>query len=330
MPAGCFLFRADRRVRLAVVIGLAAIVSSIGCSKGADVTLQATIPDPNQTSPTNGHSDGWTNTNLTPSGFAIGIQSASLTNSTTTDNFTIFDQGTGAPLFTRLYSSPTIVTVASQTNVRNGTYDQVTLQVVFYEAAIQVWDAFTAHTRRLRYYFSDATDPLIGVTVDANDLLLSRDDFAVPVIGTPDQVGTTSGTDLQWMNPTNGSFCSPRSSCTNGITSNSPYQGNTSFLAGIFASYPMVTIPISPITVDSSTNATFVVHLTLGTGGLFFYDNTDASAGQFNYLSLSTSSLDGKIDAACTNPSTCASTDLHGPADFWIGPPQFSAAVTSQ
>jgi len=312
---------------MAVIAGLAALAASTGCNSGANITLQATMDPTVASSANDGNSDptndGWTNANPNPSGFAMGIQNAKLTSSTTADSFTIFDQGLGDPLFTRLYNSPTKVTFTSKDNISQGTYDRLELQVVFYEAAIQTRDSQNLHTRRLRYYLSDATDPLIKQAVTAHDLLLSEDDFTVPASNDPTDVGT-DGTALEWIDQTNGGFCTPRSSCTN----NDPYQGNTSFLAGIFNNYPTLTIPISSFTVDSSTNASFVVNLAFGIGGLFFYDDTDYN-GQFD--SLSTTSPDGKIDQPCLDSyPTCSTDDNPGSADFWIGPPLISSTVISQ
>jgi len=315
-------------------VGALAVVAALttGCSNGANITLQAMM-DPTQAAAKNGDpsTDGWTNSFLTPTGFAMGIQSAKLTNSSDSSvSFTIFDQGTGPPLFTRLYNSPTKVTIASQSDIRSGTYDQVELQVVFYEADIQVADDMnTLHPRRLRYYFSDATDPLINQTnqaVNAGDLLLSNNDFTdLPTNGDPSAVGTT-GTDLRWINQTDGSLCTPRSSCSG--NANAPYQGDTSFLAGIFSGYPTVTIPISAITVDSSTDATFAAVVVANAENLFFYNNTDSNA-PFNYLSSSSS--DGKIDQPCAHQyPNCSDTDNPGSADFWIGPPAYLSTVTNQ
>jgi len=299
----------------------------MGCSKGANVTLQAMADPTTPTAlPTNGDpaNDSFPNANITPTGFAMGIQSATLTG-TDGSSFTMFDQGTATPLFTRLYNSPTMVTFASSSKVSNGTYNQLALQVVYYEAAIQTWDnQDLSHTRRLRYYLGSATDPLINLAVTAGDLLLSSDDFIVPTSKNPTDVGS-GGMNLAWISQVDGSFCSPRIDCS-GANLNDPYQGNTSFLAGIFAASPIVSI--SPITIDSSTNATYLINLTFGIANQFFYDDTD---GNNQFDSLSTLSNDGKIDLPCAHPyPACVTTDNPGSADFWIGPPQITATVISQ
>jgi len=328
-------------------IGALAVLAALttGCSKGTTLSLQ-TMMDTTVTSPVNSISDGWSSSNLTPTGFAIGLQSAKLTccqpsnTSGSPASFTIFDQETGAPLFTRLYNSPTKVTISSKSDIANGTYDQLELQVVYYEAAIQAMDnTGQPHTRRLRSYFQNYNEPLITSATNAADTavspfdqLLSYLDFTVPTSNSPTDVGTSDGTDLRWINQSDGGPCFPRTSCTDtSNTSNAPYQGNS----GLFAGYPTVTIPIpagQEITVDSNTDAAFVVNFTAGVQNLFFYDETDSSAPNttaFNYQYLSTPALskDGTIQKACstadcgTNPKT---------ADFWIGPPTYSLFVTSQ
>jgi hypothetical protein len=320
-----------RCAELLILITLVALATSTGCGDGANVTLQAMM-DMAITSPANSVSDGWTNTNLTPTGYAVGLQSAKLTNSSTADSFTIFDQGTGAPLFTRLYNSPTRITVASQNDISNGTYDQLELQVIYYEADIAAVDASDqTHIRRLRSYFQDTNEPLItsaNNTVFSFDMLLSNVDMTVPTSSNPNDIGS-GGTNLQWINQNNGSPCTPRSSCTN--NTNTPYQGNS----GLFAGYPTVTISFPPgqeITVDSSTNSTFIVNVTAGVQNLFFYDETSSPSNNvfnYQYLNNPASSKDGTIQAACTNTLDCANS-AQKTADFWIGPPLFSLSVKSQ
>jgi hypothetical protein len=317
--------------RAAVVVGLAVLIISMGCSSGANVTLQAMM-DMSTSSPVNSVSDGWINTNLTPTGYAIGLQSVKMTSSTSSDSFTIFDQGTGAPLFTRLYNSPTRVTVASQSDISNGTYNQLELQVYYYEADISAVDAMNqTHIRRLRNYYQSMSEPLINspnnnTTVSPFDMLLSSNDMTVPNSGNPNELGDTS-TDLEWINQNNGSPCTPRSSCTN--STNSPYQGNS----GLFAGYPTVTIPLpQDIAVDSNTDMTFVINIVAGIQDLFFYDETsNPSNDQFNYQYLGNPapSKDGTIQAACTNTLDCANS-AQKTADYWIGPPFYSTSVTSQ
>ncbi len=305
-----------------------AVALLAGCSKGGNITLQAQF---NSTEPaaSNGdtNSDGWTDANLTPTGFAMAIQSAKLTNSTTTDTAMIFDQGadTTQALFTRLYNSPTKVQIQSKSDIPNGTYDQLELQVVFYEAAIQVADNTTTHIRRLRTYFQDSTDGLIGKAVKAFDLLIgngSPTDFTVPISGDPTEVGG-NGQDLNWINPTDGSIrCDTRANCE---VAGNPYQVPTT----VFPGGATVTIPLPTIVVDSSTDTTFVITLTAKIQNLFFYDSdgSDGNIAQFNYLSDITVSKDGKIKAACI-PSDCSGAVKA--ADFWIGPPNFTLTVESQ
>ena len=319
------------------IIVLSALVALMGCNNGANVTLQAMM-DMSTTATENSVSDGWNGVKLTPTGYAIGLQSVKLTSSTSSDSFTIFDQGTGAPLFTRLYNSPTRVTVASQNDISNGTYDHLELQVYYYEADISDVDSMNqTHIQRLRNYYQTMSEPLVtntNNTVMPFDILLSylpalNNEMTVPTSNNPNDIGS-GGTNLQWIDQTNGSPCTPRSNCTNGT--NSPYQGNS----GLFAGYPTVSIPLpQDIAVDSSTNSTFVINLTAGIENLFFYDetsNTSPTNAQFNYQYLSSTVIptppqDGTIQLSCStlncsvNPKT---------ADFWIGTPTFITSVTSQ
>ncbi len=314
--------------RLTVLVGLVALAASTGCSKGGNVTLQAqfSLTEP---AVSNGdtNSDGWADANLTPTGFAMAIQSATLTNSTPGDTAVIFDKGvdTTQALFTRLYNSPTKVLIQSKNDIPNGTYNQLTLQVVFYEAEVDAYDT-TLHHRRLRAYLQDSTDQLIKAAVKAFDLLIGNGatDFIVPTSGNPADVGDT-GKDLNWINPTDGSVrCATRVACE---VAGNPYQVPTT----VFPDAATVTIALPTIVVDSNTDMTFVITLTAKIQDLFFYDSdgNDGNITQFNYLSDITVSKDGKIDKACSNPSDCSTSDPKA-ADFWIGPPNFSLAVTSQ
>ncbi|HTP41145.1 MAG TPA: hypothetical protein VML36_01875 [Nitrospiria bacterium] len=339
MVVNAVMLRRLRPARSAVVV-LSALFALMGCNNGANVTLQAMM-DMSTTAQENSVSDGWTGVKLTPTGYAIGLQSVKLTSSTSSDSFTIFDQGTGAPLFTRLYNSPTRVTVASKNDISNGTYDHLELQVYYYEADISAVDAMQqTHIRRLRSYFQSMNEPLVclcnnnnSTAVSPFDMLLSINDMTVPTSDNPNDLGDTTA-DLEWIDQTNGSPCTPRSTCTN--NSNAPYQGST----GLFAGYPTVNnIPLNQtISVDSSTNSTFVINLIAGIQELFFYDetsDTSPSNTQFNYQYLTSTqpppapppAQDGTIQLACSTPNCSVNPKT---ADFWIGPPTFITSVTSQ
>jgi hypothetical protein len=331
----------DRFVDRALLITLVALAMSTGCSSGASVTLQGMF---SQTDPAanngDGSSDNWTDSKQTPTGFAMGIQSAKLTGSDGS-SFTLFDEGVNSnkmpsALFTRLYNSPTKVVIDSENNVKNGTYDTLELQLVYYETEVGAYQDVVLHPRRLRTYLQDYYETLISKTVTAYDLLIgngSPTDFTVPTSGDPSDVGTT-GIILNWINPTVGSLCPTRSTCNGGA----PYQVPTTV-------FPDSTVKINlggqNIVVDSNTNANFIITLTAQIQNLFFYDETDTIAPYntiFNFLSpLPTTSppnppesYDGKIQDACS-PSDCSGGGTNKQqADFWMGPPQFGVTVTSQ
>jgi len=278
-----------------------------------------------------GNTDNWTDLTSNPTGFAIGIQSAILTGADGS-SFTIFDQGTdpNKAIFERFYASPATIRMGANSDIGNGTYDTLELQLVYYEADVNVFDdSATQNTRRLRVYFQDYNEKLIANSpaVSPFDQLLSSTNFTdVPTSGTGSEVGST-GRDLNWINPANGSLCPSRNTCNGGV----PYQVPTT----VFPAYPVVKIDLgsNQIVVDSSTDTTFNLTLTFNVGGLFFYDNTDSDTN-FNYLlglpPASPSSFDGKIEAACTLSNCSSGTGNKQQADFWIGPPQFSIDVTSQ
>lgn len=321
----------DRSVELALLVGLVALATSTGCSEGANVTLQGmfSLTDPAATNG-DGSSDNWTDSKLTPTGFAMGIQSATLTGSDGS-SFTIFDKGdtNNLPdaLFTRLYNSPTKVNIASNTDIKNGTYDTLELQLVYYEADVNVYQNSVSQTRQFRTYLQDYVERLTSSsqTVSAYDQLVSNSAFIVPISGNPGDVG--SGTVLTWIDPANGSRCAQRSDC---ITGGNPYQVPTTV-------FPDSTLKVNlsgqNIVVDSSTNANFIITLTAQIQNLFFYDETDTISPDntlFNYLSDPAVSKDGKIQYACTLSDCSGGGANKQQADFWIGPPQFHASVTSR
>jgi len=336
MRGASSLWHHDRLVHLAIAAGLMALAASTGCSSSANVTLLAQFASGSSNPAANngdGNTDNWADNNLTPTGFAMGIQSATLTGSDGS-SFTIFDQGVDGgsmpnALFTRFYNSPTTVNFGYKTDIDNGTYDTLELQLVYYENEVDAYQDATLHPRRMRTYLQDYFETLIGKTVTAYDMLIgngSPTDFTVPTSGDYTDVGST-GQDLSWIDPVDGSRCAQRSDCLDGGI---PYQVPTT----VFPS-ATVKIPLTgqEIVVDSDTDANFVITLTAQIEDLFFYDETDAGAPEnalFNYLSDSSSSLDGKIQDACTTSDCSGGGGNKQQADFWIGPPQFKASVMGQ
>jgi hypothetical protein len=343
MRPPCSLHAGSRLARGAVGGMLLVLTLSAGCSSGANVTLQGMF---SQTDPAanngDGSSDNWTDYRQTPTGFAMGIQSAKLTGSDGS-SFTLFDEGVNGnnipdALFTRLYNSPTKVVIDSESDIKNGTYDTLELTLVYYETEVDAYQDTVLHPRRLRTYLQDYNETLIGgKAVTAYDMLIGNGmptDFTVPTSGNPSDVGST-GTDLTWINPANGNRCAQRSACVNG---GNPYQVPSTVFPN-----PTVKIDLGGqnIVVDSNTDANFIITLTAQIQNLFFYDETDTISPYttiFNYLSSlpttsppnSSESYDGKIQDACS-PSDCSGGSTNKlQADFWMGPPQFDVTVTSQ
>jgi hypothetical protein len=318
-----------------------------GCSEGTKVLLRALLSLTSQSlTAVDGGADGWTDTtsdgtafttNPMLNGFAIGLKSAKLIGASNT--YTIFDQGADPPLFIRLHDGGVTTDIfINGDDLDSDTYDTLALEVVYYEAAIQVYDGATPRIRRLRIYLTDFTETLPNpdVTVTAQDLLISEGNFTVPLPADSDQVGN-SGQNLQWIKPTDGSLCPARNNCFD-APDTAPYQTSASQFPSYTGSVVNIAIPAGQeIEVDSNTDGQFVVTFTAGVNKLFFYDETDPLAPEttrFNFLSLfgtgANESRDGKIRKPC-DPTDCVTTPtVKGKADFWFGAPKLDVAVEEQ
>ncbi|MEW6324330.1 MAG: hypothetical protein AB1515_02980 [Nitrospirota bacterium] len=316
-----------------------------GCGEGATVLLHAllNLSGASLTSG-DGGTDGWPDTtsdntslatNVLLKGFAMGLKSAKLTGPNG-ESFTLFtvddtDPCTSAPCFIRLHEGLERNISVNGDDLGDGTYDTLVLEVLFYEAAVDVYSVNTANTRRFRVYLADFTEtlPATDLSVQAQDLLMSDDDFTVPGSG-DDPVGG-DGTDLQWIDPTDGSLCAVRNTCNAGA----PYQVSASQFAGYTDGIVNLGLD-QEIVVDSDTDANFTIELTAGTNGLFFYDETDGATAnenaRFNLLSplgadpenTDGESKDGKIEDAC-DPTDCLGAEQT--ADFWFGAPGLTVTV---
>lgn len=349
-----------------------------GCKGGSKVSLLAVTSTPNvvpvttqssfdcptplasSTTDTKGIGDGansdWPDRFLTPTTFAIGIQSASLLQSSDTVNpitFNIFDRGSpNSPLAIYLDSTVPQVISDSSAHLPDGTYSTIQYQVVYYEMIVPVFNGgpgdTAPHCRRVRLYLANSADQftLSGTPITAFDILFSSSD---------------NGLDFNWISQ--GGITDPscpvgQAGCLLRTRPANPYQLPPNRLPNVTGAQNIVTrLFSSPIIVDSSTDKDFEITLTFDLADLFFYDETDTDAANpnslnplftdnFNFLAsrplahITTQpdtnlSRDGSLLDACTPFPTCDTRVTTGgtatfSADFWPVPPAVAATVVEK
>ncbi|WDT76455.1 MAG: hypothetical protein MPW16_04415 [Candidatus Manganitrophus sp.] len=252
--------------------------------------------------------------NLTPSSFTVAFTSFRLLEeadpdnpNTPIDSHTVFERSLSDPIEISLTSGQTIEVDENTREPSQGTYDRLEYGVRYFEMTIPFCRLNDdCEERRVRYYLSSETDPLLNFTPTAGDILIS---------------GSRTGDDFNWISTSAGI---PLGLVPiGGQRPADAYQLPPGILSPTGATDPAIfSEQISPpLEIDSNPEVVFVFTLHFDLSGLFFFDNTDedifdpAPDVHFNaLLNDLDETRDGKISLECVNPATCR-------ADFWPGFP---------
>jgi len=236
------------------------ITLTLGCgnkkSEGISANINADINNDGI-----GDSDAYPDAFLTPDTITIGIKSAKLIKADETDpSYTIFDTGESTrPDVLELTSSPQEIDRNSVfPNACPCDYSKIQIEITYVEILVPTYDNDTLHNRKFRFYTLDLLDPELGVSVPAGDVLVSED---------------IQTSQFNWINTDQGAFTA--------ITSTRPsfpLQVPTAlFPDDVYSSMVTIDLP-SFLKIPDKPKGLYTVKLTVHSGNLFFYDETDTQS----------------------------------------------------
>jgi hypothetical protein len=219
-----------------------------------------------------GDNDSYTDAFLSPnnSTVTVGVKSVQLIKSDeTSPSYTIFDTNSNA--------QPLVMDLTTVAQSADGVsefpsgcpcdFSQVQVELTYFQIKIPV-----PQNQLFRFYTLDLTDPTLGGTVDAGDVLISD---------------VTDPPHFSWIDTSDGSLSLARPSV--------PLQVPESrFPDHVYSSTVTINLP-NFLHIPSSPKGTFSVTLTVHAGGMFFFDDVDGN-GQFNIA------IDGQLNGI--NPNT--------------------------
>jgi len=226
-----------------------------------------------------GDNDSWPDRFISPnnSTVTVGVKSVQLIKpGETSPSYTVFDtQSTTAPIVLNLTTTPQSADVNSvYPSACPCDFSQVQVELTYFEIQIPVYENGAPVNRRFRFYTLDLTDPTLGVPVDAGDVLVGN---------------VTDNPQFSWIDTSDGTYV-PLAATRPTVPLQVPAAR---FPLHDYNSLITIDLP-KFFTIPDSPKGIFALTLTVHAGGMFFYDETDATAPQNTRFDRFT---DGRLDA---------------------------------
>ena len=256
---------------------LFAVTLLLGCGGKEEGIEVVVLIDSNGTAVPDVVNDAYLDSYITPSEIKIGLKSVQLIKAGETTSYTIFTKSDTDPLVLDLTVTPQFAEInhAFPTGCPCE-FSKAQIELTFFDIQIPVYENGISIDHRVRFYTLDLTDPNLAAPVKVADVLIGN---------------TTSTPNFNWVNTANGIF----------VALADPRPTNSTFLQVPTALFPgnvyssIVTIDFASFfTIPEKPKGIFTVTLTVHTGSMFFYDDTDGN-GQFDL------STDGKLNGINPN-----------------------------